>query len=101
MLMVLRSTVLRLSEAYKETTTTLFTRDGYKVNISLTRLKYFKMITIKIETTKELLDNIIEAYNKEYHTSITVMDVKSLILAVPFIKLNGKEVSWSSVYLYD
>lgn len=59
------------------------------------------MITIKIETTKELLDNIIEAYNKEYNTSITVMDVKSLILAVPFIKLNGKEVSWSSVYLYD
>ena len=99
--MVLRSTVLRLSEAYKGTTTTLFIRDGYKVNISLTRLKYFKMITIKIETTKELLDNIIEAYNKEYNTSITVMDVKSLILAVPFIKLNGKEVSWSSVYLYD
>ena len=37
------------------------------------------MIAIKIKATKELLDNIIEAYNKEYKESITVMDVKSLV----------------------
>ena len=58
------------------------------------------MITIKIKTTKELLDNIIEAYNKEYKESITVMDVKSLVLGLT-IMLNDKPVSWSSVYYYD
>ena len=50
--------------------------------------------------TKELLDNIIEAYNKEYKESITAIDVKSLILGLT-IMLNDKPVSWSSVYLYD
>lgn len=58
------------------------------------------MITIKIKATKELLDNIIEAYNKEYKESITVMDIKSLVLGLT-IMLNDKPVSWSSVYLYD
>lgn len=58
------------------------------------------MITIKIKATKELLDNIIEAYNKEYKESITVMDVKSLVLDLT-IMLNDKPVSWSSVYYYD
>ena len=59
------------------------------------------MLKIKLETSKALVDNIIDAYNKEYNASITTMDIESLILDVPFIKLNGKEVSWSSVYLYD
>ena len=59
------------------------------------------MLKIKLETSKALVDNIIDAYNKEYKASITTMDIESLILDVPFIKLNGKEVSWSSVYLYD
>lgn len=58
------------------------------------------MITIKIKTTKELLDNIIEAYNKEYKETITVMDVKSLVLGLT-IMLNDKPVSWSSVHYYD
>lgn len=58
------------------------------------------MITIKIKATKELLDNIIEAYNKEYKESITVMDVKSLVLGLTII-LNDKPVSWSSVHYYD
>ena len=58
------------------------------------------MITIKIKATKELLDNIIEAYNKEYKESITVMDVKSLVLGLT-IMLNDKPVSWSSVYYCD
>ena len=57
------------------------------------------MITIKIKVTKELLDNIIEAYNKKYKESITVMDVKSLVLGLT-IMLNDKPVSWSSVH-YD
>ena len=57
------------------------------------------MITIKIKVTKELLDNIIEAYNKEYKESITVMDVKSLVLGLT-IMLNDKPVSWSSVRYY-
>lgn len=58
------------------------------------------MITIKIKATKELLDNIIEAYNKEYKESITVMDVKSLVLGLT-IMLNDKPISWSSVHYYD
>lgn len=58
------------------------------------------MITIKIKATKELLDNIIEAYNKEYKETITVMDVKSLVLGLT-IMLNDKPVSWSSVHYYD
>lgn len=58
------------------------------------------MITIKVKATKELLDNIIEAYNKEYKETITVMDVKSLVLGLT-IMLNDKPVSWSSVHYYD
>lgn len=58
------------------------------------------MITIKVKATKELLDNIIEAYNKEYKETITVMDVKSLVLGLTII-LNDKPVSWSSVHYYD
>lgn len=58
------------------------------------------MITIKIKATKELLGNIIEAYNKEYKETITVMDVKSLVLGLT-IMLNDKPVSWSSVHYYD
>lgn len=54
------------------------------------------MVTIKVKATKELLDNIIEAYNKEYKESITIMDVKSLVLGLT-IMLNDKPVSWSSV----
>ena len=55
------------------------------------------MVTIKVKATKELLDNIIEAYNKQYKESITIMDVKSLVLGLT-IMLNDKPVSWSSVY---
>ena len=58
------------------------------------------MVKIKMTATKELLDNIIEAYNKEYKESITAIDVKSLVLGLT-IMLNDKPVSWSSVYLYD
>ena len=58
------------------------------------------MITIKIKATKELLDNIIEAYNKEYKETITVMNVKSLVLGLT-IMLNDKPISWSSVHYYD
>ena len=55
------------------------------------------MVTIKVKATKELLDNIIEAYNKQYKESITIMDVKSLVLGLT-IMLNDKPVSWSLVY---
>lgn len=53
---------------------------------------------IKLETTKKLLNNIVEAYNKKYDSAITIMDIKSLVFDVPFIKLNGQEISWNSVY---
>ncbi len=57
------------------------------------------METIKLETGMSLIDNIITAYNKIYDTPITILDVSSLILDVPFIKLNGKEITWDSVNL--
>ena len=57
------------------------------------------MITIKLATSKTLVENIIEAYNKEYNDSITILQVESIILDIPFIKVNGKEVSWASVKL--
>lgn len=57
------------------------------------------MISIKIATSKTLVDNIIEAYNKEYNASITILNVESISLDIPFIKVNGKEVSWTSVKL--
>lgn len=57
------------------------------------------MIAIKLETSKTLVENIIEAYNKEYNDSITILQVESITLDTPFIKVNGKEVSWTSVKL--
>lgn len=48
------------------------------------------METSKIEISKTLINNIIDAYNKEYSYSITMADVESLILGIPFIKLSDK-----------
>lgn len=53
------------------------------------------MITIK----KELLNSIVEVYNKEYNESITIMDIKSLVLGLTII-LNDKPLSWSSIKYY-
>lgn len=49
------------------------------------------MIAIKLETSKTLVENIIEAYNKEYNDSISILEVESIILDTPFIKVNGKK----------
>lgn len=57
------------------------------------------MTTIKIKITKGLLDSIIEVYNKEYNESITIMDIKSLVLGLTII-LNDKPLSWSSIKYY-
>lgn len=52
-----------------------------------------------ITTTYTLLNAIIDAYNKEQNTSITKEDIKSLVLDIPFIKVNNILVSWESVRL--
>lgn len=54
---------------------------------------------MKAVISNKLLENIIDAYNRENKTNISVSDVKTLDLAVPNIYLNGKEVSWMSVRL--
>nr|DAL92910.1 MAG TPA: hypothetical protein [Caudoviricetes sp.] len=54
---------------------------------------------MKAVISNKLLENIIDAYNRENKTNISVSDVETLDLAVPNIYLNGKEVSWMSVRL--
>lgn len=54
---------------------------------------------MKAVISNKLLENIIDAYNRENKTNISVSDVKTLDLAVPNIYLNGKEVSWMSIRL--
>lgn len=54
---------------------------------------------MKAVISNKLLENIIDAYNRENKTNISVSDVETLDLAVPNIYLNGKEVSWMPVRL--
>ena len=53
---------------------------------------------MKVQLTKQLLDTIITAYNKEYD-SIEASDIDTLILDVPFIKVNNTLIDWSIVNL--
>ena len=54
---------------------------------------------MNITTTIQLVDAIINAYNKEQKASITKEDIKSLVLGIPFIKVNDTLISWESVKL--
>ena len=53
---------------------------------------------MKVQLTKQLLDAIIAAYNKE-NTPIEVSDIDTLVLGVPFIKVNNTLIDWSIVNL--
>lgn len=53
---------------------------------------------MKIQLSKRLLDTIIAAYNKE-NTHIEVSDIDTLILDVPFIKVNNTLINWEIVNL--
>ena len=53
---------------------------------------------MKVQLSKQLLDAIIAAYNKEYDP-IEASDIETLILGVPFIKVNNTLIEWDIVNL--
>lgn len=53
---------------------------------------------MKIQLSKQLLNAILAAYNKEYDP-ITASDIDTLILGVPFIKVNNTLIEWEIVNL--
>ena len=53
---------------------------------------------MKVQLSKQLLNAIIAAYNKEYDP-ITVSDIDTIILGVPFIKVNSTLIEWEIVNL--
>lgn len=53
---------------------------------------------MNIQLSKQLLDAIIAAYNKEYD-HIEVSDIDTLVLGVPFVKVNNTLIEWSIINL--
>lgn len=53
---------------------------------------------MKVQLSKQLLDAIITAYNKE-NTHIEASDIDTLVLGVPFIKVNNTLIDWEIVNL--
>ena len=53
---------------------------------------------MKVQLSKQLLDAIIAAYNKE-NDPIKASDIDTLVLGVPFIKVNDTLIEWSIVNL--
>lgn len=53
---------------------------------------------MNIQLSKRLLDAIIAAYNKEYDP-IEASDIETLILGIPFIKVNNTLIEWEIVNL--
>lgn len=53
---------------------------------------------MNIQLSKQLLDAIIAAYNKE-NGPIEASDIETLILGIPFIKVNNTLIEWEMVNL--
>lgn len=53
---------------------------------------------MKVQLSKQLLDAIIAAYNKE-NDPIEASGIDTLILGVPFIKVNNTLIDWEIVDL--
>lgn len=53
---------------------------------------------MNIQLSKQLLDVIIDAYNREYDP-IEASDIETLILGIPFIKVNNTLIEWEIVNL--
>lgn len=53
---------------------------------------------MKVQLSKQLLDAIIAAYNKE-NNPIKASDIDTLVLGVPFIKVNNTLIDWEMVNL--
>lgn len=53
---------------------------------------------MNIQLSKRLFDAIITAHNKE-NTPIKASDIDTLVLGVPFIKVNNTLIDWEMVNL--
>lgn len=53
---------------------------------------------MKVQLSKQLLNAIIAAYNKE-NDPIEASNIDTLILGIPFIKVNNTLIEWSIVNL--
>ena len=53
---------------------------------------------MKVQLSKQLLDAIIAAYNKQ-NTPIEASNIDTLVLGVPFIKVNNTLIEWDIVDL--
>lgn len=53
---------------------------------------------MKVQLSKQLLNAIIAAYNKE-NVPIEASDIDTLVLGVPFIKVNNTKIDWEMVDL--
>lgn len=53
---------------------------------------------MKAQLSRQLLDAVIAAYNKE-NTPIEASDIDTLVLGVPFIKVNNTLIEWTIVNL--
>ena len=53
---------------------------------------------MKVQLSKQLFDAIIAAYNKE-NNPIEASDINTLVLGVPFIKVNNTLIEWEMVNL--
>lgn len=56
---------------------------------------------MKVFLNENLLEAIIEGYNKEYKTNISKDDIDILELTSYGVYINGKDISWFSIYLRD
>lgn len=65
---------------------------------SIDNIDYRNIELMKVQLSKQLLDAIITAYNKE-NTPIEASDIDTLVLGVPFIKVNNTLIDWSIVNL--
>lgn len=53
---------------------------------------------MKVQLSKQLFNAIIAAYNKE-NDPIEASDIDTLVLGVPFIKVNNTMIDWEMVNL--
>lgn len=53
---------------------------------------------MKVQLSKQLLDAITAAYNKE-NDHIEASNIETLILGIPFIKVNNTLIEWEMVNL--
>ena len=56
---------------------------------------------MKVFLNENLLEAIIEGYNKENKTNISKDDIDTLELNSYGFYINGKAISWFSIYLRD